>query len=85
MSDVVPKSPYGVFLRGRKAIARYHLQDDSPQAIRRVAALLSEVREENRLPSFRDGDGRVCSFSHWIDGYVRERAKHLPTELVTES
>ena len=82
MLDATPKSPFGRFLRGRRAIALYHLQDDSPQAVRRIAALLSEVREENRLPHFTDGDGHPCSFSGWIDEFVLSRARHLPADLV---
>jgi hypothetical protein len=77
MSDTVPKSPFGRLLRGRRAIASYYLQDDSQQAVRRISALLGEVREENRLPHFIDGDGQPSTYTGWLDDFVRTRAKHL--------
>jgi hypothetical protein len=80
MSDDIPKSPFGRLLRGRRAIAGYYLQDDSPQAVRRISALLGEVRKENRLPHFIDGDGQPSTYTVWLDDFVRTRAKHLVAE-----
>ena len=62
-----------------REIARYYLQDDSDKATRRIAALLGEVRPENRLPHFVDGDGQIVSYTKWLDDSVLARAKHLST------
>jgi hypothetical protein len=78
MSDI-PPSPFGRKLRGRREIAAYHLQDDSPQAIRRISALISEVREENRIPHIIEGDGKPTSYTGWLDDFQRSRAKYLPS------
>jgi hypothetical protein len=78
MNDItIPISPFGTKLRGRREIAAYYLQDTSPQAIRRISALLGEVREENRIPHGTDGDGQPFSFSKWLDDFQLARAKHL--------
>jgi hypothetical protein len=76
MSDL-PENPFGHKLRGRRAIAAYYLQDESPRAQRRISALLGEVRAENRLPHFVDGDGQPTSFTKWLDDFQLTRAKHL--------
>ena len=80
MSDV-PESPFGRKLRGRREIAAYYLQDTSRPAIRRIAALIGEVRQHNRIPHFIDGDGQICSYTKWIDDFIRSRAKHLPASI----
>jgi hypothetical protein len=77
MSDL-PQSPFGAKLNGRRAIAAYHLQDDSKRALRRITALMHEVRKENRIPYFIDGDGQPASYTKWLDDFVRARAKYLP-------
>jgi hypothetical protein len=78
MNDItIPTSPFGTKLRGKAALADYYLQDRSPQAVRRIGALCNEVREENRIPHFIDGDGEVCSYTKWLDAFQLARAKHL--------
>jgi hypothetical protein len=78
MSDNIPQSPFGRKLRGRREIAVYYLQDDSERAVRRVSALLGEVREENRIPYFIDGDGEPASYTGWLDDFQLARAQNLP-------
>jgi hypothetical protein len=85
MNDItVPNSPFGAKLRGRRAIALYHLQDDSPQAIRRISALMGEVRPENRIPHGIDGDGQPFSYTGWLDDYQRARAKYLVSPMSSD-
>jgi hypothetical protein len=73
----IPISPFGTKLRGRREIAAYYLQDTSPQAIRRISALIGEVREPNRIPHGIDGDGQPFSYTKWLDDFQLSRAKHL--------
>lgn len=75
-----PVSPFGTRLTGRRAIAAYYLEDPSPQGVRRVSALMGEVRAENRIPHGHDGDGQPFSYTGWLDDYARNRAKYLPSD-----
>jgi hypothetical protein len=73
----VPPSPFGVKLTGRGKMAEYHLGEDNERNRRRITALMTEVREENRIPHGRDGDGQPFSYTGWLDAYTLKRAKHL--------
>jgi hypothetical protein len=77
VEPAVPSSPFGVKLTGRGQIAAYHLGSDTERNRRRITALMTEVREENRIPHGRDGDGVPFSFTGWLDNYSLRRAKHL--------
>jgi hypothetical protein len=77
-SSIVPVSPFGTKLRGRGEIAAYHLGADTPQT-RRISALMSEVRPENRIPYGYDGDGQPFSFTGWLDEYAVSRRKNPVT------
>jgi hypothetical protein len=63
-------------LEGRAAIARYYFGSDSPEAVRRITALMREVSPANRIPFFMLGD-RPASRKSWLDAYTRARAKNL--------
>jgi hypothetical protein len=73
----LPTSPFGTLLPGLAAMALYFLGSATKKDIRRISALTSEVREENRLPFFISGDGQPSSYTGWIDNYVLSRARHL--------
>ena len=74
--STVPPSPFGHKLIGRGAIALYFLGQDTPQTRRRVSALMSEVRPENRIPYGYDGDGQPFSFTAWLDEYSLKRLRN---------
>jgi hypothetical protein len=77
LETTIPTSPFGVKLIGRGQIAEYHLGVDNERNRRRITALMTEVREENRIPHGRDGDGQPFSYTKWLDHYALARARHV--------
>jgi hypothetical protein len=77
VEPTIPPSPFGIKLIGRARIALYHLGRDDQRACRRISALMSEVRPENRIPHGHDGDGQPFSYTSWLDAYALKQAKNL--------
>lgn len=74
--NVVPPSPFGVKLIGRRQMAKYYLGRDDERACRRITALCSEVAPASRIPHGRSG-GQPFSYTGWLDDFDRKQAKHL--------
>jgi hypothetical protein len=63
-------------LSGRAAIAEYYIGNSSPEALRRVTALLNEVKIEDRIPHYREA-GKPTSFKSWIKQWTLERRERV--------
>jgi hypothetical protein len=65
-------------LIGRGAIARFLLGTDTPEAKRRVSALMHEIMpRERRIPFCLVGE-KASSRKSWILEYLRRNAENLP-------